>query len=118
VRCTFHPEATATTLCARCGRALCLRCADRDTTGRICAAGCDSRLSTPPSENLAMHFSAHVSHWARWARIGATTFLIGVGAATLQLAILGAVGYSASLLCLSVAWHRRRHPYRYSRWSS
>jgi hypothetical protein len=50
--------------------------------------------------------------WARWARVGASAFLVGVGAATLHFAALSLVGYSASLLCLAVAWHHRRHPYR------
>jgi len=117
VRCTFHPDATASTLCARCGRALCTPCAAREDAARVCAAGCAARPVPSGPDRAAAELSIRLSRWARWARIGATYFLVGIGAASLHAAALGLFGYAVSVFCLSVAWHRHRHPNRYSRWS-
>jgi hypothetical protein len=53
---------------------------------------------------------------ARWARAGLTAFLIALGAATLQLALLSLAGYVTSVVCLSVAWRRRRRARYLFRW--
>ena len=84
---------------------------------RVCAAGCDASPAPAASDAESRQLAVHLSRWARWARMGATTFLVGFGVGMLPFAALSLVGYSASLLCISVAWRRRRHPYRYARWS-
>ena len=115
VQCAFHPAATATTLCAACGRELCLRCATPGQAGRVCAPGCHAAPVPAPPEILVAAGRARVTV-ARWARAGLTAFLIALGAATLQLALLSLAGYVTSVVCLSVAWRRRRRARYLFRW--
>jgi hypothetical protein len=114
MRCTFHPGARAATLCACCGRVLCATCAAPSPAGRVCAPGCDAPavLAVPEVVVVAARARATV---ARWARLGATSFLLAIGAAVLHIALLSTVGYVASLICLSAAWRHRRRT-RYLRW--
>ena len=117
MQCTFHPSTPGATLCACCGRVLCARCAVPAAAGRVCAPGCDAPpvLAVPEIVVAAARARATV---ARWARMGATAFLLGLGAAVLHAALLSTVGYAASLLCLSAAWHRHRHTRYLSWWSA
>ena len=105
MRCTFHQDTPASSLCARCYRALCPRCAHVEAAGSVCAAGCGSHATVLPPMAAVGATRVRV---AQWTRLGATSFLVAIGAAMLQLAILALPGYAASMLCLSVAWHRHR----------
>ena len=93
-----------------------MRCTLPAAAGRVCAPGCDASAVRAAPEIVVAAARARATV-ARWARLGATAFVLGSGAAVLHVVLLSTAGYAASLLCLSVAWHRHRHT-RYLRWWS